>query len=41
MVPLDQAPEDLTDGMGETWRLREKNRKILEEQKQKESEGED
>ena len=32
VVPLDQAPPDLADGMGESWRLRMKNQKILEEQ---------
>ena len=33
VVPLDQAPDDLKEGMGEAWKLREENRKILEEQK--------
>jgi len=33
VVPLDQAPEDLREGMGEEWRVRTKNRKALEEQK--------
>ena len=32
VVPLDKAPADMTDGMGQEWRLREKNRKVLEEQ---------
>lgn len=32
VVPLDQAPASLTDGMSESWRLREKNKKALEEQ---------
>ncbi len=32
VVPLEKAPDDLTDGMGQEWRLRNKNRKILEEQ---------
>ena len=32
VVPLDQAPEDLIDGMGAEWRLKNKNRKILEGQ---------
>jgi hypothetical protein len=36
VVPLDQAPEDLKQGMGEAWKLREKNRKVLEEQKNQE-----
>ena len=29
----DKAPKDLIDGMGAEWRLREKNRKVLEEQR--------
>ena len=32
VIPLDQAPEDLKEGMGEEWRLREKNRQILQEE---------
>jgi ribonuclease BN (tRNA processing enzyme) len=32
VVPLEAAPDDLVDGMGESWRLREANRKALEEQ---------
>ena len=32
VVPLDQAPSELTDGMGVAWRLRQNNRKVLEEQ---------
>lgn len=32
VVPLDQAPADLINGMGAEWRLKKKNRKILEEQ---------
>jgi ribonuclease BN (tRNA processing enzyme) len=33
VVPLEQAPEDLREGMGAAWRAREANRKVLEEQK--------
>ncbi len=32
VIPLEMAPADLTDGMGAEWRLREKNRKLLDEQ---------
>ena len=32
VVPLDQAPADLLECMGQNWRLREKNRPIIEEQ---------
>jgi ribonuclease BN (tRNA processing enzyme) len=33
VVPLDQAPDDLKEGMGEAWKVREQNRKVLDEQK--------
>jgi len=36
VVPLEMAPDDLIDGMGEEWRLKQKNRKVLEEQKKEE-----
>ena len=29
VVPLDQAPDDLVEGMDEAWRKREENRRIL------------
>lgn len=32
VVPLDKAPAEMTDGMGQEWKLRKKNRAILEEQ---------
>jgi hypothetical protein len=32
VIPLDKAPAEMTDGMGAEWRLRKKNRAILEEQ---------
>jgi ribonuclease BN (tRNA processing enzyme) len=32
VIPLESAPAEMTDGMGAEWRLRNKNRKILEEQ---------
>jgi hypothetical protein len=32
VVPLEMAPKDLTDGMGAEWRLKQKNRKVLEAQ---------
>ncbi len=32
VIPLEMAPKDLTDGMGAEWRLRQKNRKVLEQQ---------
>jgi len=32
VVPLEKAPADLVDGMGQNWRLKNKNRKIIEEQ---------
>ncbi len=32
VIPLEIAPKDLTDGMGAEWRLKQKNRKVLEEQ---------
>ena len=32
VIPIDQAPAELTDGMGESWRLKRKNLKVLEEQ---------
>ncbi len=35
VVPLDQAPEDLREGMGDDWRVRERNRRALEEQRQR------
>ena len=35
VVPIEQAPEDLQEGMGEEWRVRTKNRKVLEEQGKK------
>jgi ribonuclease BN (tRNA processing enzyme) len=35
VIPLEKAPEDLKKGMGAEWRLRQKNRKVLEEQKKK------
>ena len=33
VIPLDKAPADPREGMGEAWRLRLKNRKVLDEQK--------
>jgi len=36
VIPIEQAPESLTEGMGAEWRLQKKNRRILEEQKQAE-----
>ena len=30
VVPLEQAPEDLREGMGRSWRIRENNREALE-----------
>lgn len=33
VVPLDQLPDNLKSGMGEAWNLKQKNLKILEEQK--------
>ena len=30
VVPIEQAPDDLREGMGESWRIREENRKVLE-----------
>ncbi len=35
VIPIEVAPKDLTDGMGAEWRLRQKNRKVLEEQGKK------
>ena len=32
VVPFDKAPAALTDGMSQEWKLRNKNRAILEEQ---------
>jgi hypothetical protein len=32
VVPLDKAPDELKDGMSQEWKLRNKNRAILEEQ---------
>jgi len=32
VVPLETLPDNLKDSMGQAWRHREKNRKILEEQ---------
>ncbi len=32
VIPLEVAPKDLTDGMGAEWCLKQKNRKVLEEQ---------
>lgn len=31
VVPIEQAPEDLIEGMSAEWRLKNKNRKILKE----------
>jgi hypothetical protein len=33
VVPVDALPENLRENMGAEWRLREKNRKALESQK--------
>jgi ribonuclease BN (tRNA processing enzyme) len=38
VVPLEQAPEELIEGMGAEWRLKQKNLKILEEQAKEEDE---
>jgi hypothetical protein len=35
VVPLENVPEDMLKGMGAEWRFKQKNRKILEEQKKK------
>jgi len=35
VVPLDSVPESLSSGMGESWRLKQKNQKMLEEQSKK------
>jgi len=35
VVPLDQAPDNLIEGMGAEWCLKKKSRKILEEQSKK------
>jgi len=32
VVPLEALPDNLKESMGAAWRLREKNRKVLEEQ---------
>ena len=32
VVPLEQAPEDLVDGMGQSWRNKVRNREVLEQQ---------
>ena len=32
VVPMDALPENLKDSMGAAWRLREANRKVLEQQ---------
>jgi hypothetical protein len=31
MIPLEALPESLKDSMGEAWRLRQKNQKVLDE----------
>ncbi len=31
-MPLEKAPDDLVEGMGQNWRLKNKNRAIVEEQ---------
>jgi|GEM_PF-6476047 len=33
VVPLEAAPKDMTDGMGQAWELKKKNQKILDEKK--------
>lgn len=35
VIPLEAAPEELKAGMGAEWRLKKKNRKILEKQGKK------
>jgi len=35
VVPLEDAPDDLIEGMGAEWRLKKKNQKVLEEQENK------
>ena len=35
VVPVDALPENLKDSMGQAWRTREANRKVLEEQSKK------
>jgi len=35
VVPLDQAPEGLVEGMGTEWRIKKKSRMILDEQSKK------
>jgi len=32
VVPIDSLPESLKESMGAEWRLREKNRRVLEQQ---------
>ncbi len=38
VVPLESLPDSLRDSMGASWRLKQKNQKILEEQEQRPSE---
>ena len=31
VIPLEQAPDDLREGMGRSYELRKKNREVLED----------
>jgi hypothetical protein len=35
VVPLDSLPDSLKESMGDAWRQKQKNQKILDEQKKK------